>query len=208
MSVRHALAPYANGAARKGFRRLIANLPVREDPAKVAFPLHATARWARMKLPRAVFDGYLKFAITRNPYDRAVSYVEFLKQTPHLRRHEQYRDATFTEALDMMARRRRKETQADMVADRDGRLLIDRVLRLETLDADFAALRDELGLPPSVSLPRHNTTDRGRYLEYFENDAAARDKVAKLFADDFETFGYDLDPTKCAAVAPPKFSLG
>jgi hypothetical protein len=206
MSVRHALAPYSNGAERKGVRRLSANLPIPEDPRKVAFPLHVTARWARMKLPAVVFDGYLKFAITRNPYDRAVSYVEFLRQTPRLRRHAQYCQASFAEALAMLGERRRKETQADMVIDREGKLLIDRVLRLETLDADFVALRDELGLPPSVSLPRHNTTERGRYLDYYAHDAKARDKVIELFADDFEIFGYDLDPAKREAISAPRYN--
>lgn len=206
MSVRHALAPYSNGAERKGLRRLLANLPIPENPRKVAFPLHVTARWARMKLPTAVFDGYLKFAITRNPYDRAVSYVEFLRQTPHLRRHDQYANASFVDALDMLGERRRKETQADMVIDRHGRLLIDRVLRLETLDTDFARLRDELGLPPILSLPRHNTTDRRRYLDYYEHDRKARDKVIELFSDDFEIFGYDLDPAKRDAIFPPKYN--
>ena len=206
MSVRHALTPYCNGAQRKGLRRLVANLPIQEDPEKVAFPLHVTARWARRKLPSPVFDGYLKFAITRNPYDRAMSYVEFLRQTPRLRRHAQYCKASFLEALDMLGQRRRKETQADMVVGHDGQLLIDRVLRLETLDADFAALRDELGLPASVTLPWHNATDHGRYLDYYEHDAAAREKVAELFADDFRVFGYDLDPRKREAVAPPLYN--
>jgi hypothetical protein len=159
-----------------------------------------------MKLPAVVFDGYLKFAITRNPYDRAVSYVEFLRQTPRLRRHAQYCQASFAEALAMLGERRRKETQADMVIDREGKLLIDRVLRLETLDADFVALRDELGLPPSVSLPRHNTTERGRYLDYYAHDAKARDKVIELFADDFEIFGYDLDPAKREAISAPRYN--
>ena len=202
MSVRHSLEPFSNGAVRKGWRRFLANLPVQEDPEKVAFPLHVTARWARMKLPRAVFDGYLKFAVSRNPYDRAVSYVQFLKQTPHLSRYEQYKDASFEQALDMMGERRRSETQLDMVADKQGEPLVDRVLRMETLDQDFQSLGAELGLGPLV-LPKHNTTRRGHYLEHFKSDAVVR-KVQALFADDFEAFGYSLDPAVTEAVAPAR----
>ncbi len=202
MSLRHVLSPYANGAERKGMRRLLSNLPVPEDPEKVAFPLHVTARWAKAKLPKAVFDGYLKFAVSRNPYDRAVSYVQFLKQTPHLRRYDQYKDASFSQALDMMAKRRRSETQLDMVADRDGTMLIDRVLRMENLDQDFAALCSELGLP-KLDLPVHNTTERGHYLDHYEAPGA-REKVEALFGPDFDAFGYSRDLSVREAVAPAK----
>lgn len=202
MSVRHVLEPLANGAQRKGLRRFLSNLPVPEDPEKVAFPLHVTARWARAKLPRDVFDGYTKFAVSRNPYDRAVSYVEFLKQTPHLRRHEQYRGASFGEALSMMGERRRSETQLDMVDDGHGRMLIDRVLRLESLDEDFAALCRDLGLPP-LSLPKHNTTERGHYLDHYAEPGSV-EKAQALFDADFEAFGYSRDPAIREAVGPAR----
>lgn len=205
MSVRHALAPYSNGSVRKGWRRFLANLPVPEDPDKVAFPLHVPARWARLKLPRTVFDGYLKFAVRRNPYDRAVSYVQFLKQTPHLKRYPHYKDASFEEALEMMGRRRRSETQLDMVADRNGEMLIDRVLHMESLDEEFEALGRDLALGSGLTLPRHNTTRRGHYLEHFTSGAAV-DKVRELFAADFDAFGYSLDPAVTEAVAPPRLS--
>jgi hypothetical protein len=202
MSLRHVLTPFTNGSERKGFRRFLSNLPVPESPEKVAFPLHVTARWARTKLPPQVFDGYLKFAVSRNPYDRAVSYVEFLKQTPHLKRYEQYRDASFTEALEMMGQRRRSETQLDMVADAEGRMLIDRVLRMETLDEDFEALCKDLGLPP-LQLPKHNTTQRGHYTDHFATPQA-REQVEALFGADFDAFGYSRDPAVQYATAPAK----
>ncbi len=204
MSLRHVLEPFGNGAQRAGLRRLLSNLPVPEDPRKVAFPLHVTARWARRKLPAKVFDGYLKFAVSRNPYDRAVSYVEFLRQTPHLRRYEQYKDATFEGALDMMGERRRSETQFDMVADEGGRPLVDRVLRMENLDEDFAALAKDLGLPAGIKVPRHNTTERGDYLDAYRSHPAAVEKVQALFGEDFDAFGYSRDIEVRQAVTAAK----
>lgn len=206
LSITDALQPYAENNPRKGWRRLLSHLPVPEDPHKAAFRVHVSARWARLKLPAAVFDSYCKFAVVRNPYDRAVSYFHFLTQKTDHHRHHKVRDLTFPQYLDHVAEQRRNDTQFDCVADKDGRLLIDKVLRIETLDADFAALCADLGLSGVRPLPQHNTSKRGDYLEYF-GDEGVRRKVAELFAVDFEAFGYDLDPKVRQAVAAPKSKL-
>ncbi len=68
-------------------------------------------------------------------------------------------------------------------------LLVDRVLRFETLPADFAALAEQLGFPGR--LPHVNASSRGKhYRESYT--PAARDAIAARFARDCEHFGYEF----------------
>ena len=63
---------------------------------------------------------------------------------------------------------------------------------VETLEADFARLRERLGLP-SAALPRSNASSRSAAaLEGLRRDAATRRLVERLYAEDFEFAGYPL----------------
>jgi len=72
-SLKTALQPYCRGLPRTGLRRLLSHLPVPEDADKAAFRVHATARWARLKLTPRLYDSYCAFTVVRNPFGRAVS---------------------------------------------------------------------------------------------------------------------------------------
>lgn len=205
ISIARALRPFSNPGERKGIRRLMSHLPVRERPDEALFPLHVTAAWARAKLPAEVFDSYCKFAVVRNPYDRAVSYYEFLKQRTEHHRHGRVRDLDFSGFLDHLAGLRRDETQTSMVADGRGRLLIDRVLRFEHLDGDFADLCSSLKID-ATALPKNNGTKRHHYLDYYRDNRVVQ-QVQELFADDFIRFGYDDDPKWQAPVYPIRLNV-
>lgn len=76
--------------------------------------------------------------------------------------------------------------QLEYVSGPDG-LLVDRVLRFESLAGDFAALAAELGFPGR--LPHLNASSRDRpYREWYT--PATREVVARRFARDCEAFGY------------------
>ncbi len=60
------------------------------------------------------------------------------------------------------------------------------MLRVETLDDDFAALCAARGLT-GISLPRKNTSARGDYRELYDD---AREAVGRAFVADIERFGY------------------
>lgn len=205
ISIGEALAPFGDVPPRTPFRRALSKLPVPENPHKASFGLHASARWAKMKLPAEVFDGYLKFAVIRNPYDRAVSLYHFLTQKESHHRHATVKDMTFHRFLEHVGEKhwRHDETQLRCVGDRSGRILLDRILRFETLDRDFAALAAELGLPGAPRLPRSNTSEHGAHTEYLD-DPKTRALLERLFAVDFEAFGYARDPAQHEAAGPAR----
>jgi hypothetical protein len=190
-SLKRTLAPYCSQPPRTGLRQLLSHLPVKEDPASVAFRVHATARWARLKIGASLFDRYRRFTVVRNPFDRAVSNYHFLLQRPEHHSHRHIRHMSFDEYLRFLKRRswHRDPTQRFRVVDARGGLLCNRILRFETLDTDFAALCRELGIAADEGLVHRNASTHRPYHEYYES-RATREALVDLFACDFEAFGY------------------
>ena len=191
-SLATALAPYCSRPPRVGLRRVLSHLPVPEDPEKAAFRPHATAAWVRFKMTPRVFEGFTRFSVVRNPFDRAVSNYHFLKQRPGHHSHEHVKALSFDAYLDFVRRRRwqRDPTQISRLVDGRGRLLCDPILRLETLATDYAELCRQLSLDDASGLPRRNSSRHEPYRSYYAS-AVTRGKLVDLFARDFEAFGYD-----------------
>jgi len=193
-SLRRALDPYCHQPPRTGLRRLLSHLPVQESPASVSFRVHATARWARMKVGPQVFDNYCAFTVVRNPFDRAVSNYHFLMQRPEHHSHRHVARMTFEDYLAFLKQRRWRHdpTQRYRVTDARGRLLCTPILRFESLDADFNALCGRLGLQCETTLAHRNPSKHRPYPEYY-GKRATRDALVDLFAADFEAFGYSTE---------------
>lgn len=64
----------------------------------------------------------------------------------------------------------------------------DFIGRQETFDADVATIVDHLGLPPVARVPRDNASVARDHREAYTPQM--RDRVAEVFADDVEAFGY------------------
>jgi hypothetical protein len=193
LSITAALEPFADKPERTQLRRFLSLLPVKEDPKKAFFRWHTTALQLKRKLPAEVFDGYLKFAVVRNPYDRAVSYYHYLVQNAEHHRHEKIRGMTFRDYLEYDAERiarGRSQTQLSCVADEDGRILVDRILHFESIGPEFAALCRELGLPADA-LPTVNASKKPEDLSPYADDEA-RALVERLYSEDFGAFGYPM----------------
>jgi hypothetical protein len=193
LSITAALEPFADKPQRTQLRRFLSLLPVREDPTKAFFRWHTTAAQLKRKLPAEVFDGYLKFAVVRNPYDRAVSYYHYLVQNAEHHRHDKIRGMSFRDYLDYDAERiarGRSQTQLSCVADETGRVLADRILHFESIETEFAALCRELSLPIK-GLPTVNASRKAEDLSPYADDQA-RALVERLYGDDFKAFGYPM----------------
>ena len=149
---------------------------------------HATAAQMRRVLGRRVFDGYLKFAVERNPWDRQVSLY-------HHRCHKTGRTPDFDRDMRSAFYRNTEYCRLNnwSIYAIGGQVVADRVLRYEHLAEDVEALRRDLGIPAPLDLPRMRAyaPDRPHYSSYY--GAATRDLVARWYAREIAAFGYEFE---------------
>ena len=164
------------------------------------------------ELEPRIFRSYYKFAIVRNPWDRIVSDYNYQKkkrsQADHrlfihdergnTRSFSQWMEAALSNPFyyesaqwgaDVSQGIHRWSPQVDWISI-NGKIAVDRVLRMENLQEDFAGLCRTLGLP-SRELPCCNWRCHRHYSYY--HDESTKRVVAQLYAKDIETFGYRFD---------------
>lgn len=159
------------------------------------------------------FDSYFKFAIVRDPYDRALSMFNYLKVPRRRSIGEKLLsrlniskptgnlamldiDEFMTEYLPEMFEIGAGEgedsdfwfvrKQADFVVDADGKLLVDEIIRLEQLNEKIAGLRKRCGLRSElrhVNKSSRKMTRQGLLPMHI-------DTIEALYKDDFDMFGY------------------
>jgi hypothetical protein len=171
------------------------------DPYRVA--LHASDHGRHL--------GYTKVAFVRNPFDRLVSWYSCItskarllsevekRSTPCYNRLRQYvleHAATFddfivhcAEAQDRSGWQPFLQNQCDYLVDDAGSLAMDFIGRFESLQADFQAMCDLLGLG-NTPLPHRNSSSHGKYRSYYT--PSTRRIVEERFRRDCEAFGYEF----------------
>jgi hypothetical protein len=150
---------------------------------------HLGLAQVRPFLGETVFDRYFKFAFVRNPFDRFVSYCAFMTRAT---------DA-FERAPKMVMRHILHELrpmqhilfqpQHTVLVDGGGQLLSDYVGRVEEMQASYDAICERIGIP-TRTLEQVNSTRRGDYRQYYDQDLI--DGVADLYRRDLDLFGYEF----------------
>ena len=144
---------------------------------------HMGAKAVRDLVGAETFADYFTFAIERNPWDAVVSlYFWKYKDRDELPDFEAYVQEIWIEQLANNRRLYRIR----------GQMVLDRVLRYEHLDTELREVWDHLGLPGEPDLPRAkgNARPAGHYRELYSD--ASRQRVADVFADTIEAFGYEF----------------
>ena len=181
-----ALADHALPRPSGNWRRLTSHLPFAEPMDKLWLRRHLSARWMKVKLGAQVWDRFRSFAVVRDPYDRAVSSYEFARQRPKLRRHKAAMRRSFTEFL--RAEPDDRMQQAPLLTDRHGALMVQKVLRHETLAADLAAMCQAWDLVITLPAQPVNATTRAPTDSYLTDEAVAI--INRRAGRDFDQFGY------------------
>ncbi|WP_373353495.1 sulfotransferase family 2 domain-containing protein [Pseudoroseicyclus sp. CXY001] len=197
-SVAEALAPVGTGAGFGAGAALRRALPGRLDPGTAWFQMHDPARLVRAKLGPEVWQSYRSFAFVRHPYAHARSHYAYI-QTYRYRRWQQIAKALSFESFlrwrlagpPHWAKSRtglfaRLPDQAWFLTDGEGRVIVDRVGRFERLAEDLAEICADAGLP-APALP-HLRAGSGAGPEISDE---AKALVQRLYARDFELFGYE-----------------
>lgn len=166
-------APFQDGINRFGIRSPSLNIQK-----------HSSLEDYRKQLDPAIFSRLLKITCVRNPWDRCVSFFF----SPHRGQvtwspgaFEAFIKSSVIPHHDYLAL---QDQQADPFDN------IDVALRFESLDEDFKALCQKIGIP-SVKLPKVNASTREHYRSYYK-DTHTIDLVAEKFSLEITRFGYSF----------------
>ena len=145
------------------------------------------------------FDRYFVFTVVRNPFSRLVSAWRFMRgELPIFRLNRHYRDTVLAryDGFGDFVRSELETAAAERVAFRpqthflcaDGRLDVDYVGKVETLQRDFERIRDELDVDASLS-HRNRSPGPRRPVESWFTDQTA-DIARSVYERDFDVLGY------------------
>jgi hypothetical protein len=162
---------------------------------------HDPAAEIKRKVPPEVWDGYFKFSIARNPWDRIVSDFSWrARNRPELqpRRRWYHRLGVPFDEFGATRNLFREFVAGDewTTNDRfyllDDKLCVDFVIRYERLTEDLTEVCRRVGLP-SVELPRLKAGLRKgghSYRDYY--DDASKAIVGERHRNDVRLFGYEF----------------
>lgn len=128
-------------------------------------------------------SGYFRFSVVRNPWDRFVSAWKYLPAT---------RDRPLRELLANLpqygAEYRHLTRPQHTILYHQDRLIVDYLIRFESLQQDFDEVCKMIG-KPKRRLPHVNRGNRTHYSDYF--DEGSRRIFRQHFGRDIELFGYE-----------------
>jgi hypothetical protein len=128
--------------------------------------------------------GYFRFSVVRNPWDRFISGWKYLPAT----RDRSLRDLLANLPIDGAEYRHLTRPQHAILYDENGRLIVDYIIRFESLQRDFDEVCKMIG-KPRRKLPHVNQGNRGHYSDYFDEES--RRMFLRHFGRDVELFGYE-----------------
>ncbi len=146
------------------------------------------------------FSRYFKFALVRNPWDKAVSQYFYMKKRRDLMDYigmEEGDDFRRYLSLIISKKHVQWEDQYKFIYDNDGHLLVDFVGRFENYRADVTEILNRLKIRtrllgmPLRKLLHINKTSRSHYSEYY--DSESRQFISNFYQKDIELFGYRFE---------------
>jgi len=146
---------------------------------------HMPAHEVRQKVPEAVWNGYYKFCVERNPWDKVISQYCMLNH----RSGGRLSFAQFMNGPDLPFNFQR---YMDPSGDR---LIVDRVLKYESLMDELGEVFGRLGIPFDGSLhvnaKSEYRTDKRPYREVFSEEQGRY--IATLFEKEIGLHGYRFE---------------
>lgn len=148
------------------------------------------------EFPADLWERAFTFTVVRNPFDRLASsyvyHVESKYKGVLLTRHPDLKSLSFREYLERFTATGDRGvlfcSQVEYIDHPDTDASIDAVLRFESLEQDFAAIRSRL----RTDAPLGHTLrmDRHPYREYCSDSERAL--IEQNYRDDIDRFGYEF----------------
>ncbi len=94
---------------------------------------------------------------------------------------------SFNDFLDF--KDREKGTQANMLCDSSGKVLVDHLVRFETLHADISQVFDKIGVEERLGTKVSHSSQK-QPLDTYLTDPTIR-RINEVFSVDFDLLGYE-----------------
>ena len=145
---------------------------------------HMPALLVQQRIPSRIWRTYFKFAVERNPWDKALSHY-------HMRAHR-----AGALSLDQYFKIAKFPLNFQRYTDRFGKkIIVDRLLHYENLTAELAEVFAQLNIPFDGSLgmkaKSEYRTDRTPYQLVFNDEQ--RKIIEQVFAREIELHGYRFE---------------
>lgn len=144
---------------------------------------HMPGHGIRERVGPEIWDSYFKFCVERNPWDKTLSqfHMTRARDKPGLTLDEYFESGPFPTDLNKYAEPGEPE-----------KLIVDEVLRYESLPEGLGRVFHRLGIPFSgdlgVRAKSEYRTDRTHYSKVLSTEQAAR--VAEIFVSEIRMHGY------------------
>ena len=150
------------------------------------FEQHVKARELRLLTGKKIWDSYLKFGVVRNPWDWQVSlYHYILMDTSHYDHNLIKSFKTFDNYLKWRVSGN-FETQLEFLTDEKNKIIVDKVLKYESINEGFSRLCDDLNI--EATLPHRNKSNHDNYKTYYSRHT--KELLKDAFKTDIEFFNY------------------
>lgn len=189
-SMKAVLLPLCIPGSEGWLAHLKSRMRLEWDYHKYVVRAHDDIRAAQRRMPVEKFNRYFKFAFVRNPWERLVSEYEFILKSPSHGRHTRVKKLGDFKQFIHMQIPRRDAYQINMLCDRQGKLLMDFVGKLENLQDDWQTVCDRIGIP-CQALPHKKVIKRENFRRYYNDET--RQLVARHWARETELFEYSFN---------------
>lgn len=194
-------AKIAGGGARN-YQKALSEHRMSEFPRLVSsrtkaikYNEHMTATQMRAALPKDVWDSYFKFTVVRNPFDRCISRY-FWTLNNGEGQFAKWKVGSFDQFLRYHAQMINENW---LIYTEGDALLVDDVVKFETLEADLGRVSARIGLKRNVhedmkSVETKTQTRAETDAPQSVIDERARQTIYNLCIREFEMFGYAPEP--------------
>ena len=162
----------------RGIRSIVRNLLLKKK-----FYNHIPATAVRQRTPSKIWNSYFKFCVERNPWDKTLSHYHMVNDR-----------AGGSISLAEYIEKGKFCVNYPKYTDTNGLLLVDKVVKYESLMDELGNVFQELGIPFHGSLgvraKSQHRKDRRPYQDVFSDKE--KNVIEKAFAKEIEMHGYDF----------------
>ena len=154
---------------------------------KVLFsPQHLTPPLLKKKLGDKIYGEYFKFAFVRHPNERVISEFFWQQRINQIPKNMNFKKWVFSyyKKIDTD----HKLPQHHYVYDKDGKIMIDFLGKVENINEDFDRMLKKINYKTNNKLPKRNVNSSSYNLNMMDEDI--KNFIYEIYKNDFKYFNY------------------